>query len=375
VVVVTATLDFTPMFSYIDEESITTKKGPMMMSSNDTMRAVGLYQYLPADHPESLLDVVVPKPAPTGQDLLVRIKAISVNPVDTKVRAPKSKREEAPRVLGWDAAGIVEETGSDCTLFHPGDEVYYAGSIVRPGTNSEFHLVDERIVGRKPRTLDFAAAAALPLTSITAWEALYNRLGVSPQHAENSGRTILMIGAAGGVGSIAIQLAKLAGLTVIGTASRPESSAWAKSMGADHIINHHEAFMPQLRALGIEYADYIFCLYDTAVHWRSMVEAIKPQGKICSIVETAEPLHLSQLQSKSATFVWELMFTRPMFQTEDMEEQHKLLNRIADEIDFGRLRTTETSRLSPINAANLRKAHALLESKGMIGKLVIERFD
>ncbi|MEK3731909.1 MULTISPECIES: zinc-binding alcohol dehydrogenase family protein [Paenibacillus] len=342
--------------------------------TNTTMKAVGLTRYLPIDHPESLIDVVIEKPVPTGRDLLVQVKAVSVNPVDVKVRAPKDRTEAQPRVIGWDVAGVVEETGPDCTLFKPGDEVYYAGSIVRAGGNSEFHLVDERIVGVKPATLDFAQAAALPLTSITAWEGLFDRLGISSEPGSNAGRTILIIGAAGGVGSIATQLAKYAGLTVIGTASRPESAEWVKGLGADHVINHFEDFVPQLQAIGFELVDYIFCLNSTEKHWRNMAEAIAPQGKICSIVETDELLDLTLLKNKSVTFVWELMFTRPMYGTADMTEQHKLLNEVAGLVDQGILRTTVNEKLGPINAANLRKAHAMLESGSMVGKVVLEHF-
>ncbi|MDD9271323.1 zinc-binding alcohol dehydrogenase family protein [Paenibacillus sp. GCM10023248] len=345
------------------------------MTTKETMKAVGLYQYLSIEHPESLIDVHIEKPVPMGRDLLVSVKAISVNPVDTKVRAPKDRKEEAPRILGWDVAGIVTATGPDCTLFKPGDEVYYAGSITRPGGNSEFHLVDERIVGRKPASLDFAEAAALPLTAITAWEGLFDRLGVSRSAADNAGRTILIIGAAGGVGSIAIQLAKHAGLTVIGTASRPESAQWATSMGADHIINHQEAFVSQLKALGMSGVDYIFCLNSTDQHWQNMAEAIVPQGIICSIVETAQPLNMNALKNKSAAFVWEFMFTRAMFETADMIEQHHLLNEVAGLIDGGTLRTTLTDRLSPIHAANLREAHARIEAGRTLGKIVLEHFE
>jgi len=319
--------------------------------------------------------VEVEKPVPTGRDLLVRVKAIiSVNPVDVKVRAPKNRTETAPRVLGWDVAGVVEQIGPDCSLFKPGDEVYYAGSLMRPGGNSEFHLVDERIVGTKPATLDFAQAAALPLTSITAWEGLFERLGILTNKADNAGKTILIIGAAGGVGSIATQLAKYAGLTVIGTASRPKSAEWAKSMGADHIINHYDEFVPQQKAIGFGQVDYIFCLNSTEKHWKNMADAIAPQGKICSIVETDELLNLTLLKNKSVTFVWELMFTRPMFQTEDIIEQHKLLNEVAKLVDQGIIRTTVTEKLEPINAANLRKAHAMLETGRTVGKVVLERF-
>lgn len=345
------------------------------MTSKETMKAVGLFRYLPIEHPESLINVEIEKPVPTGKDLLIKVKAISVNPVDTKVRAPKEKTEDTVRVLGWDVAGIVEQTGPDCTLFEPGDEVYYAGSITRPGGNSEYHLVDERIAGRKPKSLNFADAAALPLTAITAWEGLYERLGVSRNKEENAGKTVLILGAAGGVGSIATQLTKLAGLTVIGTASRPESEQWVKKMGADHIINHYDAFVPQLNTLGLTDVDYIFCLNSTAEHWQNMADAIAPQGKICSIVETSQTLNMNLLKNKSVTFAWEFMFTRAMFQTSDMIEQHNLLNDVAVLVDNGLLSSTVTQRLTPIDAANLRKAHAMLEEGHTIGKIVLEHFE
>ncbi|NBD25180.1 zinc-binding alcohol dehydrogenase family protein [Paenibacillus glycinis] len=339
------------------------------------MKGIGIYRYLPIDDPESLQDVVVEKPVPQGRDLLVNVKAVSVNPVDAKVRAPKDRTEASPRVLGWDAAGVVEAVGDDCTLFKPGDAVYYAGSIARAGSNSEFQLVDERIVGRKPLNLDFAEAAALPLTAITAWEGLFDRLAVSRDRERNAGKTILIIGAAGGVGSIATQIAKDAGLTVIGTASRPESAQWARDHGADHIIDHRQPFAAQLQALGFAHVDYIFCLNLTEQHWANMAEAIAPQGKICSIVETAELLDLTLLKNKSVTFAWELMFTRALYQTPDMIEQHRLLNQVADKLESGELRTTLTERMAPINAANLRKAHAKVESGSTIGKIVLERFE
>ncbi|HTI14426.1 MAG TPA: zinc-binding alcohol dehydrogenase family protein [Dictyobacter sp.] len=338
------------------------------------MKAVGLYRYLPINDPQSLVDVEIPKPEAKGRDLLVRVHAISVNPVDTKVRSPKDQVEESPRILGWDVAGVVEQAGEECSLFKVGDEVYYAGTIVRPGCNSEFHLIDERIVGRKPKNLDFAQAAALPLTAVTAAEAIFDRLEITLDTAKNAGKTILIIGAAGGVGSLATQYAKLAGLTVIGTASRPETVQWAKEHGAEYVINHHEAFAPQLKKFGFATVDYIFCLNDTARHWDNLVETIVPQGRICSIVETPGPLPLSDLQGKSATFVWELMFTRSIYQTPDMIEQHNILNQLADLIESGTFTTTLTERISPINAENLRKAHAKLESGSTIGKVVLENW-
>jgi NADPH2:quinone reductase len=345
-----------------------------MSLSNQTMKAIGLHQYLPIDHPESLIDVEIDKPQPTGRDLLVHVKAISVNPVDVKVRSPKAKVEEAPRILGWDVAGIVEQVGSECTFFKPGDEVFYAGSIIRAGGNSEYHLIDERIVGHKPQTLSFAEAAALPLTSITAWEAFYERLGISHHPDGNEHKTILIIGAAGGVGSIAIQLAGMAGLTIIATASRPETIEWVKQLGADYVINHHEPFLPQLKKRGFEHVDYIFCLNSTVQHWSNMAESIAPQGKICSIVGTEEPVNLQLLNSKSVTFVWELMFTRSMYHTEDMDEQHKLLDRLAKMVDAGKIRTTLVECLEPINAENLRIAHRKIESGQTIGKIVLQNF-
>lgn len=338
------------------------------------MKAVGLYRYLPITEEESLLDIQIEKPKVSGRELLVEVKAISVNPVDTKVRSPKDKFEEQPKILGYDAAGVVVEAGPDCTLFKPGDEVYYAGSILRQGTNAEFHVVDERIVGRKPRNLTFPEAAALPLTGLTAWEALVDRLGIPFKPDINIQKSILIIGAAGGVGSIAVQLAKLAGLKVIGTASREETRKWVLEHGADHVVNHHEPLRPQLENLGLPFVDYIFCLNSTDKHWESMADVIVPQGKICSIVETSKLLNLELLFGKSVTFVWELMFTRSSFHTDDMIEQHNILNQLADLVEEGQIVTTITEQLSPINAENLRKAHAKIESGKIIGKIVLSDF-
>ncbi len=348
------------------------EKGAILIM--EKMKAVGLHQYLPVDQPESLLDLQIAKPSVKDRDLLIKVKAVSVNPVDYKVRTPKEKFEDTPKILGWDVAGIVVESGPLCTLFKPGDEVYYAGDITRQGCNSEFHLVDERIVGHKPKSLNFAESAALPLTSITAYEAIFDRMKVSSLSNENKNKTILIIGAAGGVGSIAIQLAKWAGLTVIGTASRQESRVWATDLGADYIINHYEEFIPQLKIIGFEAVDYILCLNSTQEYWANMAEAIAPQGTICSIVETDEPINLTLLKNKSVTFVWEFMFTRSMYHTEDMNEQHKLLNRIAILVDSNILKTTISEILYPINADNLRKAHAILENGKTIGKIVLEGF-
>lgn len=342
------------------------------------MKAVALKTYLPITNPESLLDITLDKPIPEKRDLLIAVDAVSVNPVDTKIRSPKNKVENDYRVLGWDAVGRVVATGPDATLFKVGDQVYYAGSIARAGSNSEFQLVDERIVGHKPVSLTNAQAAALPLTAITAWEGLFDRLQI-PQDIQTTSsttpKTLLIIGGAGGVGSIAIQLAKtLTHLNVIATASRPESIEWCKSLGADVVIDHRKSLPEQLQAHGIEWVDYIFCLNNTDQHWMAMSEVIKPQGHICSIVELSENVDLNILKNKSVTFTWELMFTRSLFTTEDILEQHHLLNRIAELIDQGKIVTTLNQILSPINAENLRKAHAQIESGTTIGKIVLENW-
>lgn len=336
------------------------------------MRAVALTKYLPISDPESLMDVELPRPAANGRDLLVKIHAIAVNPVDTKVRKPKDKVETTPKVLGWDAAGEVVEAGPDCTLFKPGDKVFYAGDITRSGCNAEYQLIDERIVGHMPQSLSFEQAAALPLTAVTAWESLFDRLGIALDVAQNRNKSLLIIGGAGGVGSIAIQLAnKLAGLTVVATASRPETVRWVQKLGAQHVINHKHDLVKQMREIGIPQPDYIFCCNDTDTYFPIMAELIKPQGRICSIVETAQAVDLNLLKNKSATFVWELMYTRSMYQTEDMIEQHHILNRIARLVDQEVLESTLNETLSPINAANLRLAHAQLETGTSIGKIVL----
>jgi zinc-binding alcohol dehydrogenase family protein len=339
------------------------------------MRAIGLYKYLPVDDPACFVEVEVPTPTPAGRDLLVRVKAVSVNPVDTKVRAPKPQVETTPRILGWDAAGVVEAVGEDVTLFAPGDEVYYAGSIVRPGCNSELHLVDERIVGRKPHTLSFEEAAALPLTTITAWEALFVRMGIPRRPAgETADGTLLVIGGAGGVGSIAIQLAtQLAGLRVIATASRPKSADWCGQMGADATVNHHQPLPAQLAGLGVELVDYILCTNSVERYIEPMAEVIAPQGKICTIVgaKDNQPVNMNVYFGKSVTFAWELMYTRSTYQTPDMQEQHSLLDEAARLVEAGVLRTTLTEQLGPLSVDTLRAAHAKVESGQMIGKVVL----
>ena len=340
------------------------------------MKAVAIKEYLPIEEPNSFLDVDLPKPEPTGHDILIAVQAIAVNPVDTKVRSGRGKdkgaTEDPPRVIGWDASGRVEAVGNEVTLFKPGDEVWYAGDITRPGCNSEFQVIDERIVGRKPKSLSHAEAAALPLTTITAYEAFFDRLGIDRDGADK-GQSILIIGAGGGVGSIGIQLAKHAGLVVIATSSRPETAAWVKELGADHVVNHREDMVRQVRELGFEYVDHI-AIFNDMRHWETAVELIRPQNGIVSIDDTHLPMPMAQMKTKSASFHWEFMFARSMHQTPDMIEQHKLLTWVADEIDAGRIRTTVSQVLSPINAANLREAHRLVETGKAKGKIVVEGF-
>ncbi len=340
------------------------------MSTPDFMKAVGLKAYLPISDENSLIDISLPVPTPKERDLLVRVEAVSVNPVDAKVRSPKSKIEEHYRVLGWDAVGTVVALGNKVESFKVGDEVYYAGDITRAGSNSEFQLIDERIVGHKPKSLSNPEAAALPLTAITASEGLFEQLGISEQNS--AGKTLLIIGGAGGVGSIAIQLAKqIKGLTIIATASRTESAEWCRALGADAVINHQQDLVQEFRTLGKRFADYIFCLNTTAKHWQAMCELIAPQSIICSIVEPEALVDLNLLKSKSAHFVWEFMFTRSMYQTADMIEQQKILNEIANLIDAGKIKTSLNNTLSPINAENLRTAHAAIEKGNTIGKIVL----
>ncbi|MDI9239063.1 zinc-binding alcohol dehydrogenase family protein [Lysobacter sp. LF1] len=336
------------------------------------MKAIALTRYLPIDDPQSLVDVELPDPpAPQGFDLRVRVEAVSVNPVDTKVRSPKPQVEAQPKVLGYDAAGVVEAIGDKVTGFKPGDRVYYAGDITRTGSNAQLQLVDARIVGHAPKTLDAAQAAALPLTALTAWELLFQRM---PYDSENGGKgkTLLIIAGAGGVGSFAIQIARRAGFTVIATASRADTIAWCKEMGAHHVIDHRQPLGPQLAALGFEHVDAALNLYDTNRYWEQLGELLAPQGHVGLVVEPKEPVRLGDpYKFKCIGIHWEMMFGRPRFQTPDMDEQGRILDRVAQLIDDGQLRGTQRETLSPINAANLREAHRRLESGTTIGKLVL----
>ncbi|NMP24162.1 zinc-binding alcohol dehydrogenase family protein [Sulfobacillus harzensis] len=326
------------------------------------MKAV---QYTPSGE---LRWVTVDKPSASGHDLLVRVMAVSVNPVD--VKQPKPNADAPPRILGYDVAGIVEEVGEDVTLFKPGDAVFYAGSIDRPGGFSEYHLVDERIVGPKPERLSFAEAAAMPLTTITAWEGLFDRLHIPREGAKG---TILVIGAAGGVGSIAVQLAKWAGLTVIGTASRPDSQNWVKDLGADAVISHFQPVAAQLKNIGHDSVNYIFCLNQVAPHWDGMVEVLAPEGAICTILPPG-PVDVNPLWAGSGTLAAESMFTRPRFHTAAMIEQHRLLTRVSALLDEGVLTTTLKTRYTPISPKTLSQAFEQIKTGHTVGKIVVEEF-
>lgn len=317
-----------------------------------------------------LSEIELPIPEATGHDLLVEVKAISVNPVDTKVRAGFSG--DTPRVLGWDAVGVVKAVGPQVTLFAPGDEVWYAGALGRPGSNSEFQLVDERIVALKPRTLDNASAAALPLTAITAWELLFDRLGVT--RGGNEGDTLLIVGAAGGVGSILTQLAsKLTRMTVIGTASRPESQQWVRNAGAHHVIDHRQPLTQELARIGIPAVTHVASLNNTDEHYLELIAALAPQGKL-ALIDDPESLDARPLKLKSISLHWEFMFTRSMFETQDIIAQHQLLTEIATLIDKKTITTTLGEHYGAITAENLRKAHAQLETGRAVGKIVLEGF-
>ena len=317
-----------------------------------------------------LTDIELPTPKAEGHDVLVEVKAISVNPVDTKVRA--GFNADKPRVLGWDATGVVTAVGDKVTLFKPGDEVWYAGALTRPGSNSEFQLVDERIAAHKPDSLDFASAAALPLTAITAWEMLFDRLGVREEG--NEGDVLLIVGAAGGVGSILTQLArKLTRLTVIGTASRPQSQQWVSDLGAHHVIDHSKPLTEELARIGIKQVSHVASLNNTEQHYQQLINALQPQGKL-ALIDDPQSLDAVPLKVKSISLHWEFMFTRSMFGTADIAEQHRLLARVAALIDDGVIKTTLGEHFGAINAQNLRKAHQLLETHRAVGKIVLEGF-
>ncbi|UXC36622.1 zinc-binding alcohol dehydrogenase family protein [Cupriavidus gilardii] len=335
------------------------------------MKAIAYLQHgLPIDDPAALIDVDLPTPEPGPRDLLVQVRAIAVNPVDTKVRA--SSAVAAMRVLGWDAVGKIVRVGSAVTLFAPGDDVYFAGSITRAGSNAEYCLVDERIAARKPASLSDAEAAALPLTTITAWELLFDRLRVA-EHG-GAGQHLLIVGAGGGVGSILTQLARqLTGLTVIGTASRPETRDWVTSLGAHHVIDHTRSLREELDRIGVPQVEHVASLTHTEQHYPQLIDVLAPQGQL-AVIDDPATLDVMPMKRKSLSLHWEFMFARPMFETPDMIRQHELLTRVAQLIDAGTIRTTLGEHFGTINAANLRRAHALIESGRARGKVVLEGF-
>lgn len=336
------------------------------------MKAIGFKTSLPIAEKDSFIAFETPKPIPGKRDLLIKISAVSVNPVDFKIRQNSAKDTvlETPKIIGWDAVGIVEAVGEDVRLFEVGDSVFYAGDITKQGSNAEYQIIDERIVGKKPTSLSIEEAAVIPLTGLTAWEILFDRIRINPE--KDKGKSILIIGGAGGVGSIAIQLAKkIAGLTVIATASRPETIDWCKQQGADFVVDHKN-LIASVREAGFEYVDFILDFVDTNAYWDTMVELIKPQGHIASITGSSDPVALNKLKNKSASFSWELMYTRSMFETDDMQEQHNILNKIADLLDDGTLKTTLNETLLGLTPENFKKAHELLESGKTIGKIAIK---
>jgi NADPH2:quinone reductase len=337
------------------------------------MKAVGYQQPLPISEPRSLMDISLPIPKPEGRDLLVKVEAVSVNPVDAKMRAGSKPPDGEYRILDWDAAGIVEAVGPDCTLFRRGDAVFYAGAIGRSGTNAEFHLVDERIVGPKPKSLSSTEAAALPLTAITAWEALFDRLEVR-KPVPGTANGILIVGGAGGVGSVAIQLAKaLTNLVVIATASRPETQEWVKMLGADYVVDHSKPLAGQVAKLGAGAPAFVFSTTQTDLHFNEIAELIAPQGRFALIDDLASA-DLMKLKPKSVSLHWELMFTRSIFGTADMIEQHRLLTEVARVVDAGKIKTTLSQSFGAINAENLKRAHAFIESGKAKGKIVLGGF-
>ncbi|WP_018687611.1 zinc-binding alcohol dehydrogenase family protein [Ahrensia kielensis] len=337
------------------------------------MKVIGYYESLPIVDDKALVELEMDKPQPTGRDLLVRVKAVSVNPVDFKIRGRKQSKNDVPVVLGWDAVGEVVETGSDVTLFQPGDEVWYAGAINRQGTNSEFHLVDERIVGTKPKSVTDAEAAALPLTTLTAHEMLFDRLRVNDP-VPGAAPAVLIIGGAGGVGSIAIQLLRaLTDLKVIATASRPETMDWVKDLGAHHVIDHSKPLAAQIEALGIGQPGFVFSTNYSGSYAAQVGELIAPQGRF-GLIDDPESFDIMPFKGKAVSIHWEMMFTRSLFETDDMQRQGDILNEVAALLDDGKIRSTATETLGIINAENLKRAHAILESGKARGKLVLEGF-
>lgn len=350
------------------------------------MKAIGYLHPQAIEQSDALVDINIPRPEASGRDLLIKVRAVSVNPVDTKVRAGSSPQSGQYKVLGWDAVGEVVALGEQTELFQVGDQVWYAGDITRSGSNAEYQLVDERIVGIKPETLSDVEAAAMPLTAITAWELLFDRLGfdrlgeqpnqtITPE-VKSADSCILIVGAAGGVGSILTQLAaKLTNAKVIGTASRQASKDWITKLGADHVIDHHQPLAPQLKSLGIAQVSHVFSLTHTDQHFDQLVDVLAPQGKLALIDDPQMPLDIMKLKLKSLSLHWEMMFTRSMFTTHDIQKQHDLLSEVARLIDAGVLQSTLGEHYGSINAENLKRAHAHIETNQAVGKVVLEGFN
>ena len=337
------------------------------------MKAVGYKTAGPLDRDDALIDIEIEKPTPTGRDLLVRVQAVSVNPVDCKIRQNRPPEGDEYAILGWDAVGEVVETGDDTSMFKVGDAVWYAGAINRPGTNSEYHLVDERIVGRRPNSVTAAEAASLPLTALTAYEMLFDRLRVTDP-VPGAAPAVVIIGGSGGVGSIAIQLLRArTDLTVIATASRPETQDWVKELGAHHVIDHSKPLTPQIEALGIGQPGYVFSTTHTHQYIEQIAEFIAPQGRF-GLIDDPETLNIMPFKVKAVSTHWELMFTRSLFETADITRQHDILSEVADLLDAGKIRSTATETLGMIDAKTLKRAHGILESNKAKGKLVLEGF-
>ncbi|XP_072932153.1 zinc-type alcohol dehydrogenase-like protein SERP1785 [Epargyreus clarus] len=362
------------LITVLNVTKLTADRGKSINMANlpRVMRAVGLYKYLPITDVNSLIDVEVSLPTLRKTDVLVEVKATAVNPIDTKQRAPKPNIEPTPRILGWDGAGIVVDKGDESKSFNIGDEVFFTGDMRRNGSNAQYVAIDEILVARKPSNLNFEQAAAMPLTAVTAYESLYDRLLLSEK---DKGKTILIINSAGGVGSVASQLAKNLGLKVIGTASRPETEAFSLDHGADVVLNHSKDLLPQLEAKGFgKGVDFILTNYDPYPYWNTMMQAIKPQGRICLLVDSSGLVDIKPLKDKSITLVSEMMFTRIKYDTEDKQRCQEMLKDISNMLESGKLKTTLSKVLSPINAANLREAHRLIEEQHMVGKLILSGF-
>ncbi|XP_047024601.1 zinc-type alcohol dehydrogenase-like protein SERP1785 [Helicoverpa zea] len=337
-----------------------------------TMRAVGLYKYLPITDVNSLVDVEVALPSVQKSDVLVEVRATAANPFDTKQRAVKLNKEATPRILGWDGSGIVVSKGDNANLFNVGDEVFFTGEIMRSGSNAQYVAVNQYLVGQKPKNWTFEQAAAMPVTTLTTFEAIFDRLLLSEK---DKGKTFWVINSAGGVGSVATQIGKNLGLKVIGTASRPETEAFTRKYGADIVLNHTQDLIPQLEANGlVDGVDFILVNYDPAPYWDSIIKAVKPQGKICMLVESSASVDISALKDKSLTLVYERMFTRVNYNTEDRSRQYDIFKNVSKWMEEGKLKCNMTKTLSPINAANLREAHKLIEDKKIFGKLVLSGF-